>query len=104
MNALHSTSSSAVVTRLHDVGRSTEKSGVTNMRGCVRSAGRQHQTAAEQVRMPYMTVIDAPKGAANAYGETTGDRTARTEDADAEAAFTAYVQERRASCTRPPTT
>ncbi|WP_217231061.1 SigE family RNA polymerase sigma factor [Streptomyces anulatus] len=97
MNALHSTSSSAVVTRLHDVGRSTEKSGVTNMRGCVRSTGRQHQTAAEQVRMPYMTVIDAPKGPANAYGETTGDRTARTEDADAEAAFTAYVQERRAS-------
>ncbi|MGQ4718380.1 SigE family RNA polymerase sigma factor [Streptomyces anulatus] len=97
MNALHSTSSSAVVTRLHDVGRSTEKSAVTNMRGCVRSTGRQHQTAAEQVRKPYMTVIDAPKGPANAYGEPTGDRTARTEDADAEAAFTAYVQERRAS-------
>ncbi|MEU4177341.1 SigE family RNA polymerase sigma factor [Streptomyces sp. NPDC026589] len=97
MNALHSTSSSAVVTRLHDVGRSTEKSGVMNMRGCVRSAGRQHQTAAEQVRMPYMTVLDAPKGAASAYGEATGDRTARTGDADAEAAFTAYVQERRAS-------
>ncbi|MFC8624038.1 SigE family RNA polymerase sigma factor [Streptomyces anulatus] len=97
MNALHSTSSSAVVTRLHDVGRSTEKSGATNLRGCVRSAGRQHQTAAEQVRMPYMTVIDAPKGTANAYGEATGDRAARTGDADAEAAFTAYVQERRAS-------
>ncbi|MFJ8972447.1 MULTISPECIES: SigE family RNA polymerase sigma factor [Streptomyces] len=97
MNALHSTSSSAVVTRLHDVGRSTEKSGAMNMRGCVRSTGRQHQTAAEQVRMPYMTVIDAPKATANAYGETTGDRTARTEVTDAEAAFTAYVQERRAS-------
>lgn len=97
MNALHSTSSSAVVTRLHDVGRSTEKSGAMNMRGCVRSTGRQHQMAAEQVRMPYMTVIDARKGAANAYGETTGDRTARTEVTDAEAAFTAYVQERRAS-------
>ncbi|MDX3061250.1 SigE family RNA polymerase sigma factor, partial [Streptomyces sp. ND04-05B] len=27
MNALHSTTSSAVATRLHDVGRSTEKSG-----------------------------------------------------------------------------
>lgn len=110
MNALHSTSSSAVVTRLHDVGRSTEKSGATGgtsllersrelggIRGCVRSAGRQHQTAAEQVRMPYMRVLDAPKGAASAYGEATGDRTARTGDADAEAAFTAYVQERRAS-------
>ncbi|MFI7291568.1 SigE family RNA polymerase sigma factor [Streptomyces anulatus] len=97
MNALHSTSSSAVVTRLHDVGRSTEKSGAMNIRGCVRSAGRQHQTAAEQVRMPYMTVMDAPKGPASAYGEVTGDRTARAEDTDAETAFTAYVQERRAS-------
>lgn len=97
MNALHSTSSSAVVTRLHDVGRSTEKSGAMNKRGCVRSAGRQHPSAAEQVRMPYMAVVDAPKGAAIAYGEATGDRGARTENADAEAAFTAYVQERRAS-------
>ncbi|MFI1222659.1 MULTISPECIES: SigE family RNA polymerase sigma factor [unclassified Streptomyces] len=99
MNALHSTSSSAVVTRLHDVGRSPEKSGVTMVRGCVRNAGRQHQAAAEQVRMPYMTVVDAPTGGngGSAYGEVTGDRGARTEDADAEAAFTAYVQERRAS-------
>ncbi|MFJ9981883.1 SigE family RNA polymerase sigma factor [Streptomyces cyaneofuscatus] len=92
MNALHSTSSSAVVTRLHDIGRSTEKSGATNvmnMRGCVRSTGRQHlpsQSAAEQPRTAYMTVVDAP----------TGDRT-RTETEAAEAAFTAYVQERRAS-------
>ncbi|WP_324796544.1 SigE family RNA polymerase sigma factor [Streptomyces cyaneofuscatus] len=93
MNALHSTSSSAVVTRLHDIGRSTEKSGATNvmnMRGCVRSTGRQHlpsQSAAEQPRTAYMAVVDAP----------TGDRTARTETEAAEAAFTAYVQERRAS-------
>ncbi|MET9091981.1 SigE family RNA polymerase sigma factor [Streptomyces cyaneofuscatus] len=93
MNALHSTSSSAVVTRLHDIGRSTEKSGATNvmnLRGCARSTGRQHlpsQSAAEQPRTAYMTVVDAP----------TGDRTARTETEAAEAAFTAYVQERRAS-------
>lgn len=111
MNALHSTSSSAVVTRLHDVGRSTEKSGatgVTNMRGCVRSTGRQHPSAAaeQQLRKPYMTVVDAPTGentgestggnGGSAYGEVTGDRT-RTETEAAEAAFTAYVQERRAS-------
>ncbi|MEU0359468.1 SigE family RNA polymerase sigma factor [Streptomyces cyaneofuscatus] len=104
MNALHSTSSSAVVTRLHDVGRSAEKSGatnVTNMRGCVRSVGRQHlpsPSAAEQARKPYMTVVDAPTGenGGSAYGEVTGDRT-RTETEAAEAAFTAYVQERRAS-------
>ncbi|WP_228990320.1 SigE family RNA polymerase sigma factor [Streptomyces sp. DH8] len=101
MNALHSTSSSAVVTRLHDVGRSSEKSGaVANVRGCVRGAGRQHQPAAEQVRRPaFMAVVDASAGGggSNAYGKATGDRTDRTENADAEAAFTAYVQERRAS-------
>lgn len=104
MNALHSTGSSAVVTRLHDVGRSAEKSGAmngTNLRGCVRSAGRQHlpsQSAAEQPRTTYMTVVEAPTGnhGGSAYGEVTGDRT-RAETAEAEAAFTAYVQERRAS-------
>ncbi|MEU0160466.1 SigE family RNA polymerase sigma factor [Streptomyces sp. NPDC006261] len=107
MNALHSTSSSAVVTRLHDVGRSTEKSGatnVTNMRGCVRSVGRQRPAAtAEQLRKPYITVVDAPTGekrgdnGGSADGEATGDRTDRAGTEGAEAAFTAYVQERRAS-------
>lgn len=33
----------------------------------------------------------------HAYGKATGDSATRTENADAEAAFTAYVQERRAS-------
>ncbi|MEU2147923.1 MULTISPECIES: SigE family RNA polymerase sigma factor [Streptomyces albovinaceus subgroup] len=118
MNALHSTSSSAVVTRLHDIGRGSEKSGVTGgtsllersrepggVRGCVRSAGRQHlpsQSTAEQPRSTYMTVVDAPTGdvggnGGSAYGKATGDRTTGAENADAEAAFTAYVQERRAS-------
>lgn len=91
MNALHSSTSSAVVTRLHDVGRS-EKSGAVSGRGCARGTGRQHQT--------YMTVLDAVpvspfKGAATggdaAYGESTGERSG------SEAEFTAYVQERRAS-------
>ncbi|SCK24929.1 RNA polymerase sigma-70 factor, sigma-E family [Streptomyces sp. ScaeMP-e48] len=107
MNALHSTSSSAVVTRLHDVGRSAEKSGardVSGMRGCVRGVGRQHPSpAAEQMRKPYMTVVDATTGESTGgngrgvYGEATGDRTGRAETEGAEAAFTAYVQERRAS-------
>ncbi|MBD0745416.1 SigE family RNA polymerase sigma factor [Streptomyces sp. CBMA152] len=91
MNALHSTTSSAVVTRLHDVVRS-EKSGAVGGRGCARGTGRQHQT--------YMTVLDAVpvtplRGVGTsgdaAYGEPTGERSA------SEAEFTAYVQERRAS-------
>ncbi|TQK52274.1 RNA polymerase sigma-70 factor (sigma-E family) [Streptomyces sp. SLBN-118] len=85
MNALHSTNSSAVVTRLHDVVRSTEKSGAVNGRGCVRGAGRQHKPS-------YMTVVDANAGASAAYGKAAGERPSLSE-----AEFTAYVQERRAS-------
>ncbi|MET9350931.1 SigE family RNA polymerase sigma factor [Streptomyces termitum] len=82
MNALHSTTSSAVVTRLHDVVRSTEKSGgATNGRGCVRTVGRQRKA-------PYMVAV-ADGGAV--YGEATGERSC------SEAEFTAYVRERRAS-------
>ncbi|MCX5142452.1 MULTISPECIES: SigE family RNA polymerase sigma factor [unclassified Streptomyces] len=94
-NATHGISTSAVVTRLHDVGRSTEKSGAAvNGRGCVRGAGRQHPS--------FMTVVDAsaPTGAGNggsAYGEVTGERKGPAGAEDAEAAFTAYVRERRAS-------
>ncbi|GAA5028069.1 MULTISPECIES: SigE family RNA polymerase sigma factor [Streptomyces] len=105
MNTLHSTSTSAVVTRLHDVTRVTEKSGAVSGRGCARGTGRQHTA--------YMTVVDAftgespaasAAGAAGgkahggaAYGEGTGERRQTAETANAEAAFTAYVQERRAS-------
>ncbi|MFH8785914.1 SigE family RNA polymerase sigma factor [Streptomyces roseoverticillatus] len=101
MNTLHSTTTSAVIrTRLHDAGRGPEKSGAVGGRGCARGTGR--------VRPPYMVAIDAvtygkAKGAAGAApgatGEKTGDVTgaSRTEAVSAEAAFTAYVQERRAS-------
>lgn len=90
MNALHSTTSSAVVSRLHDIGRSPEKSGA-GVRGCVRGAGRQHAS--------YLTMVDANTGenGGNAYGEGSGERTVPARTEDAEAAFTAYVQERRAS-------
>ncbi|WP_078593851.1 SigE family RNA polymerase sigma factor [Streptomyces sp. NRRL S-920] len=88
MNTLHSTSSSAVVTRLHDVGRGSERSGAVSGRGCARGTGRQHTT--------YMTVVDAPHGG-SAYGEGSGERKSLPEAVNAEAAFTAYVQERRAS-------
>ncbi|MGW2562988.1 SigE family RNA polymerase sigma factor [Streptomyces sp. NPDC001514] len=89
MNSLHSTTSSAVVTRLHEVVRSTEKSGAVNGRGCVRGAGRQHKPST------YMTVVDAANEGGHggtAYGEVKGERNNLTE-----AEFTAYVQERRAS-------
>ncbi|MCI3932691.1 SigE family RNA polymerase sigma factor [Streptomyces sp. AN091965] len=98
MNTLHSTSSSAVVTRLHDLGRSSEKhekSGAVSGRGCARGTGRQHTAAAKQGRQAYMTVVDALKGGGDggaAYREASGEQASRSE-----AEFTAYVQERRAS-------
>ncbi|MCW8095459.1 SigE family RNA polymerase sigma factor [Streptomyces tauricus] len=95
MNTLHSTSTGAVITRLHDVTRSTEKSGAVSGRGCARGTGRQHTGS-------YMTVVDAHAGGSGtgaahggtgaAYGEVTGER-----HSVSEAEFTAYVQERRAS-------
>ncbi|WP_081236645.1 SigE family RNA polymerase sigma factor [Streptomyces viridosporus] len=87
MNTLHGTSTSAVVTRLHDVHRGSEKSGAASMRGCARGTGRQHAG--------FMSVVDASKGethGGNAYGEAPGERRSLSE-----AEFTAYVQERRAS-------
>ncbi|MFD5494361.1 SigE family RNA polymerase sigma factor [Streptomyces sp. GDS52] len=91
MNTLHGTSSSAVVTRLHDVHRAGEKSGALGKRGCARGAGRH--TA-------YRAVIDAPTGETNTgeahggsgYGEAEGERRSLSE-----VEFTTYVQERRAS-------
>ncbi|MFJ5729616.1 SigE family RNA polymerase sigma factor [Streptomyces paradoxus] len=105
MNTLHGISTSAVVTRLHDVHRVSEKSGADGGpsrasgfergggRGCARGTGRQHTA--------FMTVVDAPTGESKgtgaahggaAYGEGSGERRSLTE-----AEFTAYVQERRAS-------
>ncbi|MET7378220.1 SigE family RNA polymerase sigma factor [Streptomyces sp. NPDC005526] len=92
MSTLHSTSNSAVVTRLHDVARASEKSGAVSMRGCARGTGRQHTG--------FMTVVDERTGDAHggaAYGEGSGERRSLPGTGDAEAAFTAYVQERRAS-------
>ncbi|MFF7308605.1 SigE family RNA polymerase sigma factor [Streptomyces sp. NPDC008137] len=101
MNTLHGISTSAVITRLHDV-RGSEKSGADGGpsrasgfergggRGCARSTGRQHTG--------YMTVVDAHTGDGNkahggaAYREDSGERCSLSE-----AEFTAYVQERRAS-------
>ncbi|WP_329118122.1 SigE family RNA polymerase sigma factor [Streptomyces sp. NBC_01465] len=86
MNALHSTTSSAVITRLHDVTVPVQKSGAAGVRGCSRSTGRQHTPS-------FMTVVDGGAGGASAYGEDSGER----QQSLSEAEFTAYVQERRAS-------
>jgi RNA polymerase sigma-70 factor (sigma-E family) len=93
MNALHGTTSSAVVTRLHDVLRSNEKSGAVNGRGCVRGAGRQQ-------RPSYVTVVDANQPldrTVNQPVEPVNEPAVAPGASDAETAFTAYVQERRAS-------
>ncbi|MFJ8269205.1 SigE family RNA polymerase sigma factor [Streptomyces sp. NPDC094154] len=95
MNTLQSTSQSAVVTRLHDVARSPEKSGAVSGRGCARGTGRQHTAHAPRGLQPRMTVVDANTGETHggtAYGEGSGERRTLSE-----AEFTAYVQERRAS-------
>ncbi|GGU82809.1 RNA polymerase sigma factor [Streptomyces filipinensis] len=96
MNTLHSISTSAVVTRLHDVHRGSEKSGAVSGRGCARGTGRQHTAYAQQGLQPYMTVVDAPTGethGGSAYREDSGERRRSLSEAE----FTAYVQERRAS-------
>ncbi|MEU5028396.1 SigE family RNA polymerase sigma factor [Streptomyces milbemycinicus] len=117
MNTLHFNNASAVIrTRLHDAGRSNEKSGAVSGRGCARGAGRQ--------RPPYVVAIDAYTGAqggnagpggpaepagsekeggfadqggrggsgGSSYREASGERCEASE-----VEFTAYVQERRAS-------
>lgn len=94
MNTLIGHSTSAVITRLHDVHRGSEKSGADGGpsrasgfergggRGCARGTGRQHTG--------YMTVVEGLTG--EAHGEDAGEQRSLTE-----AEFTAYVQERRAS-------
>src|SRR5689334_15994850 len=70
MNTLHSISTSAVITRLHDVHRSgSEKSGAVSGRGCARGSGRQHPA--------YMSVVDAHTGETHggtAYREDSGEQ------------------------------
>ncbi|GAA0408527.1 SigE family RNA polymerase sigma factor [Streptomyces luteireticuli] len=82
MNALHTITTGAVRTRLHDAA--------TNGRGYARGAGRARTPGV------YLTAIDAA-----VYGEPAAPAEAPQatgkEMSRAEAEFTAYVQERRAS-------
>ncbi|WP_345621116.1 SigE family RNA polymerase sigma factor [Streptomyces ziwulingensis] len=90
MNMLHG-STSAVVTRLHDVHihRGSEKSGAVSGRGrgCARGAGRQYNG--------HVSVADARP--AETYGGTSNGEDEGERRSSSEAEFTAYVQERRAS-------
>lgn len=95
MNALHSTTSSAVVTRLHDVTRSTEKSGGVSQRGCARGIGRQRAQPLHVAALPDAFVGGNGGHGGNggaAYREAAGEGTSVSE-----VEFTTYVQERRAS-------
>ncbi|MER7463897.1 SigE family RNA polymerase sigma factor [Streptomyces sp. NPDC097981] len=76
MNTLHSTSTSAVVTRLHDVNR---------------RAGARSVTVARP-RPAHTVAIDA-----NTYGPSVPVQRTPELSATSEAEFTAYVQERRAA-------
>ncbi|MEU9604686.1 SigE family RNA polymerase sigma factor [Streptomyces sp. NPDC048057] len=93
MNTLHSTTSTAVVTRLHDMTRAADRAGVATGRGCARSTARPHKTAS------YMTVVDVTgAAAANESVEPTATKgTTASAQSLTEAEFTAYVQERRSS-------
>ncbi|MDJ0340479.1 SigE family RNA polymerase sigma factor [Streptomyces sp. H10-C2] len=113
MNALHSTTTTAVLQpRPHTAGRNEGKSGAAGGRGCARGTGRQQGQPAGQVvrnRPPYMTAIEGGAasatstatvtGTANVTGTTTATQTipVQRHDSLAEAEFTAYVQQRRAS-------
>ncbi|MET9323299.1 SigE family RNA polymerase sigma factor [Streptomyces sp. NPDC003038] len=77
MNTLHSTTTSAVVTRLHDVNR---RAGVRTM-------------TVARTRPAHVVAIDA-----NSYQQPSAVTAPRTSPSSAsEAEFTAYVQERRAA-------
>ncbi|MGW7054116.1 SigE family RNA polymerase sigma factor [Streptomyces sp. NPDC054887] len=105
MNALHSTTSSAVVTRLHDITRSAEKSGgeggtsllersreLGGVRGCGRGIVRQRTQSLHVAPAPGASAGgDGGHGGA-AYREATGEGASVSE-----VEFTTYVQERRAS-------
>jgi RNA polymerase sigma-70 factor (sigma-E family) len=118
--APHSTTTAAVHTAYsHSVARTTEMSGVASGRGYVRGTGRTaHQPVVPRQRPAYITPVDGGKARepqSGAVTESVSEAPAGSPSAvlpgslpeslsgpqakreDAEAAFTAYVQERRAS-------
>ncbi|MBN6546073.1 SigE family RNA polymerase sigma factor, partial [Actinacidiphila bryophytorum] len=86
MNALLSTTTAVHSTRAHSVARSTEMSGAANGRGYARGAGRTSGNSVVRQRPAYITPL-----------EPAAPSAPQAPSSDAEAEFTAYVQERRAS-------
>lgn len=101
MNALHSTTTTAVHTaHAHPGFRATEMSGAASGRGYVRSTGRATTYQAPRPRPAHIAPVDPaePTDTATAPGaERVPAQAGTAHSAEAEAAFTAYVQERRAS-------
>ncbi|MCT2594454.1 SigE family RNA polymerase sigma factor [Streptomyces sp. N2-109] len=107
MNTLHSTTTSAVIhTRLHTpavpaprvpswgepAARVAEKSGVVGGRGCARGTGRK--------RPSHIAAVEGLAGEAQGGSGGTGEYredSGEVRDDAAEAEFTAYVRDRRAS-------
>lgn len=100
MNALHSSTTAAVhAAHVRPGIRTAETSGAANGRGYGRGAGRVTAHGAKPWPAHISPVDDAervPAQGAAAADQAPKARTA-AQDAEAEAAFTAYVQERRAS-------
>lgn len=101
MNALHSTTKSAVLhTRLHTASvpaRAAEMSGAVSGRGCARGTGRKRPSHIAAVEVLGNEADGGARGNGD-HREAPGERRESVaEAADTEAAFTAYVRERRAS-------
>ncbi|MEV6005332.1 SigE family RNA polymerase sigma factor [Streptomyces sp. NPDC051976] len=103
MNTLHMTTSTAVhAPHAHAVTRTTEKAGAAGARGYARGAARTthpvaaHPTVVRQ-RSPFIAAVDGAEPAGRDEQSLDERAAARAKAAEAEAAFTAYVQERRAS-------
>lgn len=99
MNTLHMTTSTAVhAPHAPALTRSTEKAGAVSGRGYARGAARTAHPTVVRQRSPFMAAVDSAAEPV-AQDAVTPDElsAARARTAEAEAAFTAYVQERRAS-------
>jgi RNA polymerase sigma-70 factor (sigma-E family) len=101
MNALHSTTTTAVhAAHTHPGLRAAEMSGAASGRGYVRGTGRATAYQGSRPRPAHIAPVGQGEPAGGplvpAQDRVPAQRTAE-QSAEAEAAFTAYVQERRAS-------